>query len=151
MVTFITTFLVSVVAMVVWRLNIMIVLGGFLVFGTLDLLFLSSALLKFPDGAWFTILVGGVLSCILLLWRFGKNQQWASEASDMSPTNLVNVGKGGELRLKVLNGDKELSMLKGTLPTLSHKVTISDTPKRTGHILRQSRLHVTNRLHTLLA
>ncbi|KAF8251827.1 putative potassium transporter 5 [Wilcoxina mikolae CBS 423.85] len=113
MVTFITTSLVAVVAMVVWRLHILIVLAGFLIFGCLDMLFLSSALLKFPDGAWFTIMVGGVLSCILLLWRFGKNEQWASEATDRSPSNLVNIGKAGELRLKVPDGDKELTILKG--------------------------------------
>lgn len=120
LVTFITTCLVTTVAVVVWRLHVAIAIAGFLVFGTLDLLFLTSALLKVPEGAWFTILIGGVLSCILLLWRFGKNKQWASESRDMSPAHLVRVGKDGELKLKLPSGDKDLTTLKGNLlPRLS--------------------------------
>lgn len=120
LVTFITTSMVMVVAVVVWRLHLAVAIAGFLVFGTLDALFLSSALLKVPEGAWFTILIGGVLSSILLLWRFGKNQQWASESRDMSPAHLVHVGKDGELKLKLPAGDKDLTVLKGSvLPSRS--------------------------------
>ena len=56
-VTFITTCLVSLVAIIIWRINFLIVLFFFLVFACLDGVYLSSALTKVPTGAWFTILL----------------------------------------------------------------------------------------------
>jgi len=77
--------MVSLVALVVWRRQILIVVAGFLVFGCLDGLYLSSALTKVPDGAWFTLCLAVLLSSIFLLWRFGKENQWQAEASDRIP------------------------------------------------------------------
>lgn len=74
--------MVSLVALVVWQLPVLLVVAGFLVFGLLDGLYLSSALTKVPDGAWFTLLLAVLLSSIFVLWRFGKENQWRAEASD---------------------------------------------------------------------
>jgi len=71
-VTFITTCLVSLVAIVIWKINIFIVIFFFLVFGLLDGVYLTSALTKVPTGAWFTLLLAAILSTIFVLWRFGK-------------------------------------------------------------------------------
>ena len=49
--------------------------------------FLSSALTKVPDGAWFTLTLAIVLGMIFMLWRFGKEQQWFAEAEDRFPTS----------------------------------------------------------------
>ncbi|KAF7879587.1 hypothetical protein EAF04_000782 [Stromatinia cepivora] len=84
-VTFITTCMVSLVAIIIWRINVIIVLIFFLVFATLDGIYLSSALIKVPTGAWFTLLLASILSCIFVLWRYGKEQQWTSEAQDRIP------------------------------------------------------------------
>ncbi|CAD6442667.1 46d617b6-b905-4ce3-b3ef-7f9893f81754 [Sclerotinia trifoliorum] len=84
-VTFITTCMVSLVAIIIWRINVLIVLIFFLVFATLDGVYLSSALIKVPTGAWFTLLLAFILSCIFVLWRYGKEQQWTSEAQDRIP------------------------------------------------------------------
>lgn len=85
LVTFITTSMVSLVALVVWQLPIYLVAAGFLVFGLLDGLYLSSALTKVPDGAWFTLLLAALLASIFVLWRYGKENQWRAEASDRIP------------------------------------------------------------------
>ncbi|TGO28635.1 hypothetical protein BPAE_0025g00440 [Botrytis paeoniae] len=84
-VTFITTCMVSLVAIIIWRINVLIVLIFFLVFAALDGVYLSSALIKVPTGAWFTLLLAFILSCIFVLWRYGKEQQWTSEAQDRIP------------------------------------------------------------------
>ncbi|QSZ30616.1 hypothetical protein DSL72_000173 [Monilinia vaccinii-corymbosi] len=84
-VTFITTCMVSLVAIIIWRVNVLIVLAFFLVFAALDGVYLSSALIKVPTGAWFTLLLAAILSSIFVLWRYGKEQQWASEAQDRIP------------------------------------------------------------------
>ncbi|KAI4221389.1 MAG: hypothetical protein LQ349_007851 [Xanthoria aureola] len=91
LVTFITTSMVSLVALIVWRVHLAIVLLGFLVFGALDGVYLSSALTKVPEGAWFTLVLAVLLSSIFVLWRFGKENQWQAEASDrFAPSEIID-------------------------------------------------------------
>ncbi|KAL8365438.1 hypothetical protein RB595_004312 [Gaeumannomyces hyphopodioides] len=81
-VTFFDTCMVTLVAIIVWRLSPFLVFLPWLFFATIDGLYLSSALTKVPDGAWLTLLVSGALACLFLLWRFGKENQWRAEAED---------------------------------------------------------------------
>ncbi|MCJ1414727.1 hypothetical protein MMC32_001054 [Xylographa parallela] len=114
LVTFITTCMVALVALLVWRLNPFLVLFGFLVFGALDGAYLSSALLKVPQGAWFTLALAVVLSSIFILWRFGKEQQWAAEASDrFQPSHLVTTGADGQLQLTSAFGGNPITHIRG--------------------------------------
>lgn len=94
--------MVSIVALIIWRTPWYLVLFGFLVFGALDCLYLSSALTKVPNGAWFTIALSAILSSIFILWRFGKERQWRAEASDrISPSKLFYVRPASENEPKV--------------------------------------------------
>lgn len=82
--------MVSLVALIIWRLPIVIVLAGFLVFGLLDGVYLSSALTKVPDGAWFTLCLAIVLLSVFVLWRYGKENQWRAEGEDrVTPSHLL--------------------------------------------------------------
>jgi KUP system potassium uptake protein len=113
-VTFFDTCMVSLAALVVWRFNPFLVFIPWLTIACLDGLYISSALIKVPDGAWFTITLAGVLACIFILWRFGKEQQWAAEAADRFPTTrLVQKGKDGQLQLTSEFGGDSLSVIKG--------------------------------------
>lgn len=114
--------MVSLVALIVWRLHFLIVLAGFLVFGTLDGLYLSSALTKVPDGAWFTLCLAILLSSIFVLWRFGKENQWLAESEDrVAPSQLLTElpkdaekdGDGPVLRLSSSMGGAPVSRLRG--------------------------------------
>jgi KUP system potassium uptake protein len=114
MVTFITTCMISVVALIVWQYHFGIVLAGFLVFGALDGAFMTAALTKVPEGAWFTLLLSMLLACVLFLWRFGKRQQWKSEVDDsISPSSLVTTDADGKLVLNRPDGPKEMGKIKG--------------------------------------
>ena len=93
LVTFLTTLLVSIVALLIWRLHPLLILPLFLIFTFLDGVFLSAALTKVPEGAWFTILLALLLSSIFVLWRFGKEHQWAAESTDRS----LDLMSGGEV------------------------------------------------------
>jgi KUP system potassium uptake protein len=99
-VTFFDTCMVSLAAMFVWRVSPFIVFLPWLTIACLDGTYLSSALTKVPDGAWFTITLAAVLASVLLLWRFGKEQQWFAEAEDRFPTSrFVTTGLDGQMRL----------------------------------------------------
>ncbi len=99
MVTFITTCMVSIVAIIIWRIPSLIVLFLFLVFATLDGVFLSASLIKVPDGAWFTILLALILSFTFIIWRFGKEQQWTAEGQDrLKATDIFTSSEGSGSR-----------------------------------------------------
>lgn len=85
LVTFFSTCMVALVALIVWKVPAIIVLIVWLVFALFDGAFLSSSLTKVPEGAWFTLALAFVLSSVFILWRFGKEQQWHAEASDRFP------------------------------------------------------------------
>ncbi|KAL7800296.1 potassium transporter [Trichoderma ceciliae] len=81
-VTFITTCMVALVAILVWRLPFYIVIPVWLIFAALDGAYLSSVLQKVPRGAWFTIMLAAILCFIFTVWRFGKEAQWKAESLD---------------------------------------------------------------------
>ena len=106
--------MVAIVALIVWRLNPLIVVPIWLVFAALDGVYLSSALTKVPDGAWFTLVLACVLSAIFILWRFGKEQQWHAEAEDrINPRHLVAKNDNGHLQLQIAYGGGEVTNIKG--------------------------------------
>ncbi len=120
-VTFFDTCMTTLVALIVWRLSPLIVFVPWLFFAGLDGLYLSSALNKVPEGAWFTLTLSGVLTCLFLLWRFGKENQWRAEAEDrFKLTALVSrddegpsAGASSGLRLTPKWGGDSLSNIRG--------------------------------------
>jgi KUP system potassium uptake protein len=69
-------------------------------------------LTKVPSGAWFTITLATVLACGFILWRFGKEQQWAAEAGDRFPTShLIRKREDGRLQLTERYGGGVLSTI----------------------------------------
>jgi len=89
-VTFITTCMVSLVALIIWRIQSFIVLLGFLIFILLDGIYLIAALNKVPDGGWFALVLSFILSIFFILWRWGKEQQWEAEQRDMvDPSEFI--------------------------------------------------------------
>ncbi|GKT63000.1 LOW QUALITY PROTEIN: potassium uptake protein [Colletotrichum tofieldiae] len=113
-VTFFDTLMVTLVAILVWGLPVWLVALPAFAFATLDGLYLSSALNKVPDGAWFTLLISALMAGMFLLWRFGKENQWRAEAEDrFQPSTLVAKNKEGMLALAQRWGGDVLSPVNG--------------------------------------
>ncbi|KAF5690007.1 potassium uptake, partial [Fusarium globosum] len=115
-VTFITTCMVSLVAILVWRLPAYVVVPLWLVFASLDAAFLSSVYEKVPEGAWFTLLLAFILSCLFTLWRFGKECQWEAESQDqLSPQALLfpTTATKGPVALASTFGGTPISTVPG--------------------------------------
>lgn len=113
-VTFFDTCMVSLAAIFVWRISPYYIFLPWLTIACLDGAFLSSALVKVPNGAWFTITLASVLAGSFILWRFGKENQWAAEAADRFPTShFVKKMSDGQLKLVDKFGGGNLSRIKG--------------------------------------
>lgn len=94
--TFITTNLVALAAIIVWRVHPAIVLAVWLPFIMFDGLYLTSSLTKVPDGAWFTLLLAACLAMFFGLWRYGKETQWLCEAKDRAPLSSLVASSAAE-------------------------------------------------------
>ncbi|KAK9415306.1 putative Potassium transporter-domain-containing protein [Seiridium unicorne] len=113
-VTFFDTCMVTLVALIVWKHSGYVVFLPWLFFATFDGLYISSSLTKVPDGAWFTLTISGILACLFLLWRFGKESQWHAEAEDrFRPSSLVIKDNDGGLSLADRWGGGSLSRIRG--------------------------------------
>lgn len=106
--------MVSLAAMFVWRINPYLVVIPWLTMACLDCTYLSSALIKVPQGAWFTITLAAILAMLFLLWRYGKEQQWFAEAEDRFPTSHFIVSSpDGQIFLSKRYGDLPISITRG--------------------------------------
>lgn len=116
-VTFFDTQMTMLTSILVWRFQPWMVVLPWLAFSALDGAFLSSALTKVPDGAWFTLTLASVLAAVFILWRFGKEQQWSAERKDRKPLSFyVKRGEHQDLHLNNAIGDdpgESLSVTKG--------------------------------------
>ncbi|CAK4034655.1 potassium uptake [Lecanosticta acicola] len=116
-VTFFDTQMTTLVSLLVWKFPWWSTIVPWLAFSALDGAFLSSALTKVPDGAWFTLTLASVLAAIFIIWRFGKEQQWSAERKDSRP--LSSYVKRGDNNEFVLVGSddnapgEELSIIHG--------------------------------------
>ncbi|KAI8067155.1 potassium transporter, partial [Gongronella butleri] len=91
-VTLITTFMITLVSILVWRWPVTLSVAFFLFFGFIDGAYLSATLLKVPTGAWVTYAIAAVLSCIMGIWHSGKVNQWRYErARTQSLGDLISA------------------------------------------------------------
>lgn len=94
----ITTWMVALIALLIWRIPSLVVLFFFLVFASLDGAYMSSVMRKVPEGAWFTVVLAVILSSIFVLWRWGKERQWTAEAEDsIAPSQLLHLSRTSSL------------------------------------------------------
>lgn len=145
LVTFITTNMVALVALIVWRVPAILVAFVWLVFALLDGVYLSSALTKVPDGAWFTMALAVVLSSAFLLWRYGKEQQWRAEASDRFPPSQMLMSSDSDnehtrhLKLTPAFGGQEVTRIDGVGIFFDKAGAPSTTPTVFVHFLQKFR------------
>jgi KUP system potassium uptake protein len=113
-VTIFDTCMVTLAAILVWKLSPFVVFLPWLTIACLDGTYLSASLVKVPDGAWFTLTLASVLASVFILWRFGKEQQWFAEAEDRFPSShFVQKQADGALVLTEKYGSTKLSSIKG--------------------------------------
>ncbi|KAI7877525.1 potassium transporter [Lichtheimia hyalospora FSU 10163] len=113
MTTFITTILMTLLSLIVWRWNLAFAFIFFVFFGIIDGAYLTATLRKVPDGAWFTVALGAVLAMVMGIWRYGSLCQWDSE--DALKKNLLKA------RLE------EEAYPLGELSTIAKKSTVQES------------------------
>ncbi|CEJ58653.1 hypothetical protein PMG11_07303 [Penicillium brasilianum] len=137
LVSFLTTCMVTVVALIVWRLPMYLVFPVFLIVALWDGMFLSAALSKVPHGAWFTLMIAVVLTCIFVLWRYGKEEQWKAEESDNTPLSQTTALRENKLVLKDGPGSSTITSISGLGIFFDKSGSSTNTPTVFLHFLRK--------------
>ncbi|KAK6155597.1 hypothetical protein DH2020_009845 [Rehmannia glutinosa] len=76
----ITTFFTTLVMLVIWKTNIILILGFFLPYMLIESIFMTSLLKKIPQGGWVPFAISAFFLTIMLSWTFGRSKKTTYEA-----------------------------------------------------------------------
>lgn len=72
----VTTFLTTLVILIVWQRSAFLAWGFFLLFGSVELIYLSAALYKVKQGGWVSLVLAGSMMCIMYVWHYGTVKKY---------------------------------------------------------------------------
>ncbi|CAL5325547.1 unnamed protein product [Camellia sinensis] len=95
-VMFITTGLMGLVGLFVWQRNIILVTAFLLLFGFIEGVYLSSALIKVPQGGWVSLVLSSVFLVIMCVWHYGTRKKYNFDLHNKVPLRWI-LGLGPSL------------------------------------------------------
>ncbi|CAL0318296.1 unnamed protein product [Lupinus luteus] len=84
-----TTILVTLVMLLIWQINIIIVLSFAVVFLGLELIFFSSVLWSVTDGSWIILVFAVIMFLIMFVWNYGSKLKYETEVKQKLSTDLM--------------------------------------------------------------
>ncbi|XP_047310352.1 potassium transporter 4 [Impatiens glandulifera] len=123
-VMFITTCLMALVIIFVWDKNIVLAAAFLLLFGSIEGVYLSSAIMKIPQGGWVSLVLASVFMCIMFIWHYGTRRKYNFDLHNKVPLRwLLGLGPNlGVVRVPGL-GLVYSELATGVPAIFSHFVT----------------------------
>ncbi|KAG9142995.1 hypothetical protein Leryth_006259 [Lithospermum erythrorhizon] len=91
-VMFITTFLMALVIIFVWQRSTLLAVA-FLLFGAIEGVYLSAALMKVPQGGWVSLVLAFVFMNIMFVWHYGTRKKYNFDIHNKVPLKwLIGLG-----------------------------------------------------------
>ncbi|XP_049389135.1 potassium transporter 7-like isoform X2 [Solanum stenotomum] len=84
-----TTILVTIVMLLIWQINILVVLSFIIIFLGLELTFFSSVLWSVGDGSWIILVFAVVLFLIMYIWNYGSKLKYETEVKQKMSMDLL--------------------------------------------------------------
>uniref|UniRef100_A0A2P2JK83 Potassium transporter n=3 Tax=Rhizophora mucronata TaxID=61149 RepID=A0A2P2JK83_RHIMU len=84
-----TTILVTIVMLLIWQINIIIVLSFVVVFLGMELIFFSSVLGSVGDGSWIILVFAGIMFLIMFIWNYGSKLKYETEVKQKLSMDLM--------------------------------------------------------------
>lgn len=94
-VMFVTTCLMVLVIIIVWEKSIYAA-GSFLViFGSIELLYISACLIKVPEGGWVPLVLSFIFMAIMYVWHYGTSKKYEFNLQNkVSMERILSLGPG---------------------------------------------------------
>ncbi|KAL2332988.1 hypothetical protein Fmac_014201 [Flemingia macrophylla] len=92
-VMFVTTCMMTLVIVIVWKQGIAKAIACFLLFGSIELLYFSACICKVPEGGWISLVPCLIFMCIMYTWNYGtmKKHQFDVE-NQVSMNRMLSMG-----------------------------------------------------------
>lgn len=84
-----TTILVTLVMLLIWQINIIIVLSFVVIFLGMELVFFSSVLWSVGDGSWIILVFAIVMFLIMYIWNYGSKLKYETEVKKKLSMDLM--------------------------------------------------------------
>ncbi|KAL3724067.1 hypothetical protein ACJRO7_036136 [Eucalyptus globulus] len=84
-----TTVLVTIVMLLIWQINIIIVLSFVVIFLGLELTFFSSVLWSVGDGSWIILVFAVVMFLVMYIWNYGSKLKYETEVKQKMSMDLL--------------------------------------------------------------
>lgn len=75
----VSTALVTLVMLLIWQTNLFLALCFPLLFGTIELIYLSAVLSKITEGGWLPLVFASFFLCLMYMWNYGSVLKYQSE------------------------------------------------------------------------
>ncbi|GJN32410.1 hypothetical protein PR202_gb20919 [Eleusine coracana subsp. coracana] len=84
-----TTVLVTIIMLLIWQVNIVVVLCFLTLFLGLELVFFSSVLGSVADGSWVLLVFAAVLYLVMYIWNYGTKLKYETEVKEKLSMDLL--------------------------------------------------------------
>lgn len=84
-----TTILVTIVMLLIWQINIIIVLSFLIIFLGIELTFFSSVLWSVGDGSWIILVFAAIMFLIMYVWNYGSKLKYETEVKQKLSMDLM--------------------------------------------------------------
>ncbi|GLT96697.1 hypothetical protein SLE2022_143020 [Rubroshorea leprosula] len=84
-----TTVLVTIVMLLIWQINIIIVLSFVTIFLGIELTFFSSVLWSVADGSWIILVFAVIMFLIMYIWNYGSKLKYETEVKQKLSMDLM--------------------------------------------------------------
>ena len=84
-----TTVLVTIIMLLIWQVNIIVVLCFLTLFLGLELFFFSSVLGSVADGSWVLLVFAAVLYLVMFIWNYGTKLKYETEVKQKLSMDLL--------------------------------------------------------------
>ncbi|KAK9935523.1 hypothetical protein M0R45_022624 [Rubus argutus] len=78
----VTTTLVTLVMLLIWQTNLFLAFCFLLVFGSVELIYMSAVLSKFYQGGWLPLVFASFFLCVMYIWNYGSVLKYRSEVRE---------------------------------------------------------------------
>ncbi|KAK4762711.1 hypothetical protein SAY86_008479 [Trapa natans] len=120
----ITTGMVSLIMLVIWKTNVWWIAIFFFVFGSIEVLYLSSVLYKFVQGGFLPLLFSLVLMTAMIIWHYVHKERYMYELNHKASGDFVgDLAKNAQVTRLPGIGLLYSELVQGIPPILPHFVS----------------------------
>ncbi|KAG2594095.1 probable potassium transporter 2 [Panicum virgatum] len=89
----VTTFLMALIVIFVWQRNIIFALIFLAFFGSIEAVYLSSSLMKVPQGGWVPLVLAFIFMSVMYIWHYGLRRKYQFDLQNkVSMRSILSLG-----------------------------------------------------------